>query len=152
MAWRSYAIVRWGWSPSGMDMWPEVTPTLHGKFDFCEVQKSSRAVLPPRRRGGEKPKCRRIGAVALIPNTAKSPEPWFWAFCVNDGRPAYSAATILGPAAGDSGTNLDHCSNAEAQNCCNVWAELTKPSGLTTSAGSSAAGTGNGTDCTISAS
>jgi hypothetical protein len=34
----------------------KVTPTSHGQFDFCEVQKSSRAVLPPQGGGGEKPK------------------------------------------------------------------------------------------------
>jgi hypothetical protein len=33
---------------------PEVTPTSHGKFNFCEIQKLSRAVLPPQGGGGEK--------------------------------------------------------------------------------------------------
>ncbi len=55
MALRSNAVVRWGWSPCGKGKWPEVTPTSHGKVDFCEVQKSSRAVLPPQGGGGEKP-------------------------------------------------------------------------------------------------
>jgi hypothetical protein len=35
------------------DTWPEVTPSSHGKIDFREERKSSRAV-PPRGGGGEK--------------------------------------------------------------------------------------------------
>jgi hypothetical protein len=37
-----------------LDKGPEVTPTAHGKIDFCEVQKSSRTVLPPQGGGGAK--------------------------------------------------------------------------------------------------
>jgi hypothetical protein len=39
-----------------LDSRTNVTPTSRGKFDFCEGQKSSRAVLPPQGGGGEKPK------------------------------------------------------------------------------------------------
>jgi hypothetical protein len=39
-----------------LDSRTKVTPTSRGEFDFCEVQKSSRAVLPPQGGGGEKPK------------------------------------------------------------------------------------------------
>jgi hypothetical protein len=33
---------------------PGVTPTSRGQIDFCEVQKSSRVVLPPQGGGREK--------------------------------------------------------------------------------------------------
>jgi hypothetical protein len=39
-----------------LDSRTKITPTWRGEFDFCEVQKSSRAVLPPQGGGGEKPK------------------------------------------------------------------------------------------------
>jgi exosortase/archaeosortase family protein len=45
------------------DKWPEVTPTSHGQIDFCEEQKSSRAVLPPQGGGGEKRRTRARGAI-----------------------------------------------------------------------------------------
>jgi hypothetical protein len=43
-----------GLIPVEPDSRTKFTPTSHGKFDFCGVQKSSRAVLPPQ--GGEKQK------------------------------------------------------------------------------------------------
>jgi hypothetical protein len=50
------------------ESWREVTPTSRGKFDFCEVQKSSRVVLPPQGGGGEKLDGRSKAKVKASPN------------------------------------------------------------------------------------
>ncbi len=45
----------------------KVTPTSRGKIDFCEVQKSSRTVLPPQGGGGEKLKGSPVPLDGIIP-------------------------------------------------------------------------------------
>jgi hypothetical protein len=46
-----------------LNTWPEITPTSHGKIDFREERKSSRAVLPPQGGGGEKLPTRPCGEI-----------------------------------------------------------------------------------------